>query len=114
MRLLCLACGAESVITEGASVPGCPECGDRQGIPADLDDTVDVHISKHELRILTMWADNHARSIKMPHVTRIILDRLGTQTDAPLTLGQEIADVRAAFPDAEIRVYDDHGNEQDL
>jgi hypothetical protein len=85
-------------------------------IPANLDDSVMIHISTHELRILTMWADNWARYIAdrspdAPKVVRLILDRLATQTSAALTLGQEIADVRAEFPEGQVRIYNSQGEE---
>lgn len=112
VRLLCMKCGVESTVTE--DTPGCPSCGDREGIPANLDDTVTLVMTRHELRILTMWADNHARSIKRAHVTQIILDRLAQQTDTPLTLSQEIADIRAAFPGSDVKVYDADGNPKDI
>lgn len=101
------------MVEPGDQLAGCPACGD-QGIPADPDDTVTVTLTRHELRILTMWADNHARLISqkpglagMVRVTTGILDALGQQTDAPLTLGQELADVRQAFPDTTVTVYRD-------
>jgi hypothetical protein len=116
MRLLCLACGEETAPTGPLSA--CPHCGN-QGVPADLDDMSSITLSTHELRILTMWADNWATYIEKRHpgsqrVIRTILDRLATQTAAALTLRQEIADVRAAFPDAEVKVHDSRGRETDL
>lgn len=114
MRLLCLRCRTVTQIKPDQHLAGCPGCGDRSGIPADADDTVTVTLTKHELRILTMWADNHARTIAsrpglehMPQITAGILDYLGQQTDAPLSLAQEMADVRAAFPDSTVTVYRD-------
>lgn len=114
MRLLCLCCRTITEIQTDQSLAGCPGCGDRAGIPADADDTVTLTITKHELRILTMWADNHARSIAskpgmehMPQVIGGIFDYIGTQTDAPLSLAQEMADMRAAFPDSKVTVYRD-------
>jgi hypothetical protein len=123
-HLLCLACGVESVVeadpdkgvytVNHVSVHGCPACGD-VGVPADLDDAVDVHITKHELRILTIWATNYAQSLpEMSRAVRIITDRLGTQTDVALTLSQEIADLRASLPEATVEVYDSEGRPTDL
>lgn len=45
---------------------------------------------------------------------RVILARLATQTDVALSLSQEIADVRAAFPDSTVTVTDSTGKELDL
>lgn len=111
MRLMCLECGGEANTDDPGmgNLKACPQCG-ATGIPADLDDTGTVVITRHELRILTMWADNYARSITARHpgsdkVVRTIVDRLGTQTDTPLTLSHEFADLRAEF--GEVRVYRD-------
>jgi hypothetical protein len=109
-RLLCLMCGVETDEFLGEPLAACPSCGDRSGMPADLDRMVAVRISEHELRILTMWATNWAaRSPETTTVMRVIVDRLATQTSIPLTLSQEIADVRAAFPDATVTVRNEHG-----
>jgi hypothetical protein len=132
-HLLCLACGIESVVEANSDKGiytvdhehghGCPACGDT-GVPADLADAVDVHITKHELRILTIWATNYARAqpeltapyrsktTNMSRVMQTIVDRLGVQTDVALTLSQEVADVRAAYPG--ISVVDADGKELDL
>lgn len=117
MKLLCMDCGAE-IDPEGRNLICCPECGS-QSIPADLDDSVTITISNHELRILTMWASNWARGASRPGVDMnkpigVILARLGTQTSAALTLSQEIADVRAAFPESEVKVRDASGKELDI
>lgn len=113
MRLLCLRCRAVTEVVPDQHLAGCPGCGD-VGVPGDADDTVTVTLTKHELRILTMWADNHARAIAtrpglehMPKIVGGILDHIGQQTDAPLSLTQEMADVRAAFPSSNVTVYRD-------
>lgn len=114
-RFLCLSCREVSRVDDDDPAPtGCPACDDH-GIPADADDTVTITLTTHELRILTMWADNYARVIAadrerpdlatMPAVVRGIIDHVGTQTAAPLTLSQELADVRAAFPDATVTLH---------
>lgn len=113
-RLLCMACGSEADQTP--DMRACPSCGDASHPPADLSDAVSLTISTHELRILTMWASNWAHSIEERYpgsnkAVSIILDRLATQTDAPLSLSQEIADLRREF--GEVRVYRD-GNEVDI
>lgn len=103
MRLLCLACGAET-LADGEQ-PCCPECKDNDHVPADLDDTVDLTITRHELRILTFWADNWARQHDefCQKAMQIILDRIGMQTNTALTLGHEIADLVEQFGD--VRVF---------
>ena len=110
-RLLCLCCGEsihgdEEVISR---LSRCPHCQCDRHSPADLDRTVTVTLTEHELRILTMWTTNYARTLD-EHCQRGvagIVDRLGTQTTVPLTLSQELADVRAAFPDATVTVRRD-------
>lgn len=116
MRLLCLNCGTETD-TVGKNLICCPECGS-QAIPADLNDSINIDITKHELRILTMWADHWAAYIEERHpgskrAVQTILERLGMQTDAALTVGQEIADIRAAFPDSTVRVFGERDQEID-
>lgn len=114
-RLLCLHCGAESESGPEQPQAACPACGDTEHIPADLDDTVNLTITRHELRVLTMWADNWARmhGESCHPAMRTILDRIGTQTDTPLTMGQEIADLRAHFGNDNVRVIRDDGTEVD-
>ena len=113
MRLLCLRCRSVTDLEEGHFLACCPECHGT-GTPANLDDTATITITKHELRILTMWASNWASAIvDKPHcedsllVIQGIVDALGTQTDVPLTLSQEMADVRAAFPGLSVTVHRD-------
>ena len=74
-----------------------------------------VTLTRHELRILTIWAENWARECGAHALKAMgtILLRLGTQTDAALTFSQEIADLRAAFPDSQVTVRDATGKEID-
>jgi hypothetical protein len=112
--LLCLTCG--NITSTDEDLRACPACGDSVHSPADLAETVTVTLTKHELRILTMWAENWARECggaAMKAMGTILL-RLGTQTDVALTLSQEIADVRAAFPDSEVTVHRADGTQEDL
>lgn len=106
-RLLCLCCG--NVTETSEPLNACPECGDRAHIPADLADTVTVTLAKHELRILTFWAAARAAELgdDAQKPMRVILERLGTQTDVALTLSQELSDLRATFPDSKVTVYRD-------
>ena len=59
--ILCVECrstfSAEELDRSGAT--SCPTCGST-GIPADLKDALELHITRHELRILTIWAANYA------------------------------------------------------
>lgn len=99
---LCMVCGEPSYLTE--PVDACPHCGDI-GTPADLDQIVTVTLTKHELRILTFWAEAYARiysrmgydpSDRMSLTLKTIFDRLCMQTDTPLSIMQEMADLRSS------------------
>lgn len=114
-RLLCLQCG--NVAETGEELADCPSCGDSKHVAANLNDTVNLTITRHELRILTMWASNWAAQTGDPptmQCIKTVLERLGMQTDTALTLSQEIADLRAAFPDSRVSVYDQSGKPIDL
>lgn len=121
MRLLCCHCRKTTTVeSEDEPLRSCPSCGST-AVPADADDTATVTLTKHELRILCIWASNFAEAIKdrpgsedSPNVVYGILDHLGTQTDVALSLRQELADVRAAFPDSTVTVYRADGTEVDL
>jgi hypothetical protein len=120
MRLLCCHCRETTFMDpEGEHPTACPNCGST-AVPADAEDTATVTLTKHELRILCIWASNFAEGIKnrpgcedSPKVIYGILDHLGTQTDIALSMRQEMADVRGAFPDSTVTVYG-HGEESDL
>jgi hypothetical protein len=83
----------------------CPHCGD-PGTPADLSKTATVTLTKHELRVLTFWADAYARlcgrmgldtNHRMSLVLKTIFDRLSMQTDTPLSFMQDMADIRSSM-----------------
>jgi hypothetical protein len=113
-NLLCMACG--NVAATDESLNACPSCGDSEHPAANLADTVTITMTKHELRILTFWAENWARQCGESAMKPmgVILLRLATQTDVALTFGQEIADVRAAFPDSQVTVHRADGGEVDV
>lgn len=121
MRLLCCHCREiTDVDPEGEPLRACPNCGSTS-VPADADDTATVTLTKHELRILCIWASNFAEGIKdregcedSPKVVYGILDHLGTQVDVALSMRQEMADVRAEFPDATVTIRRGDGTEVDL
>lgn len=101
LNLLCLVCGEPSYLTEAPSE--CPHCGDI-GTPADLDKTVSVTLTAHELRILTFWAEAYSRLYsrmgydpgnRMALTLKTIFDRLSMQTDTSLSLVQDMANVRS-------------------
>jgi hypothetical protein len=60
---LCVHCRSKftDAALEGAT--SCPACGTR-GVPANLSEKHTVTLTDHEWRIVFMWADNYANSIK--------------------------------------------------
>lgn len=105
-NLLCLVCGEPSYFEEGIFPDQCPNCGDT-GTPADLDETLNLTITAHELRVLTFWAEGYIKlldrtalmsseSVARAHkVLKTVFERLGMQTTVPLTMSQDIADFRS-------------------
>lgn len=57
----CTSCEAEFTDAEMADAIACPSCGTRS-IPCSIAQDVTVKINWHELRLLTIWADNWARA----------------------------------------------------
>lgn len=121
MRLLCLHCRETTEVDpEGSALTACPHCGSTSA-PADADDQVTITLTVHELRILCIWASNYAENIKdnpgcgdSPRAVYGILDHLGTQTDTPLSMRQELADLRSALPNSTVTVRRADGTETDL
>lgn len=108
INILCLACGEPSFIEPDADIQACPHCGDT-GLPADLDDTVTVTLTAHELRVLTFWSEAFSKDLikhgydpeqRTKKVLKTIVDRLSMQTDVALSQRQEMADLRALFQNA--------------
>lgn len=104
-RLLCLSCSNWTDADE--TLTSCPNCGSR-GVPASSEDTVEVKVTWHELRVLVIWAKQWANRNKSEHddMSRVvygIADRLYQQHLArpPLTLAGEITDLKEKFPDVE-------------
>lgn len=87
----------------------CPNCGTR-GIPCSFENQVNVRINTHELRILCIWAENFANSIKdipgddanktAPDTVYAIAARLRRQLgeSVTLTMADELKAVNDAFP----------------
>lgn len=114
----CVHCSTEFSRDELASrtVGWCPVCK-HKGVPCAIEDDVTVNVNWHELRILGMWAENHAARFKaaepsMQRTVAIIAGRLHAQhpEKPPLTLSGEIADLRQALPDNKVEV---HGFDED-
>jgi len=99
----CTICGARFTDEETKNRWGCPKCGS-QGVPCGTDQDVRVEVNWHELRILTIRAENHAHRCaengdesgkSMPATVMAIARRLQRQhpTLTPLTLAEEIAEL---------------------
>lgn len=107
-HLRCTMCGFG--VTRGQSRDGlsaCPRCGDT-GTPMAIADDVEVKVNWHELRILCMWAEQHAASLKdreptLQRVVNVIAGRLHAQhPERPgLTFTAEFDELRRAYPGAE-------------
>lgn len=107
---LCLKCSHEY---EPGEYRACPGCGDRTGIPADLDKRVTIDLSWLELRVLMQWAEKYAgmhvdKDPTMRKVIYGIADRLQPQVPAELVLTfageltqlrEHFSDVRTNFPE---------------
>jgi hypothetical protein len=96
----CLICNQEFTKEDLKHASSCPKCGNT-GLPADSKDDVVIKINWHELRILTIWAENYARSIKddktKPQLTiACIARRIQKQYPdrTPLTLAGEIEQIK--------------------
>jgi predicted nucleic acid-binding Zn-ribbon protein len=102
----CVQCDSEFTEEQLEGATGCPTCG-TTSLPCDPKKDVTIKINTHELRILTIWADNWSRTPDMTANSRktlnCILQRLSAQLpDVSLTLGAEIKDLQDAGHDAEL------------
>ena len=81
--------------------PNCPKCGN-DGTPCAPADDCRVELNWHELRILTIWAMNHAEALDGASHRRVvtaICKRLEKQhpDKGPLTMAGEFKEMREAF-----------------
>ena len=102
-NILCVTCRStfsDEELDALGNVTSCPACGST-GVPADLTDSVTVTLTRHELRILTIWASNYAHSIKDSSLSTQdpvacingLLSGIRNQTEGPLTIAEELQDV---------------------
>ena len=97
----CLICNEEFSEQELEGFDRCPQCG-CTGIPASPKEDVTIKINWHELRILTIWAENWANKIdkdceSKPALTIVcIARRIQKQhpDKTPLTLAGEIEELK--------------------
>ncbi len=98
----CTTCGykvTQAKLDQGLSC--CPSCGST-GIPCSSKFDTTVNINWHELRILTIWAENWARQVSEEQdysnikVVHAIARRLQEQKPAfaPLTLAGEVRELQ--------------------
>lgn len=106
----CVRCRGEFTEADIANRSACPTCGST-GVPMDPAQDVTIKINWHELRILTIWAENfagqcdrkgeageHTEEPMLP-VVYAIAKALQEQcpTFAPLTLSGEVEQIRQHF-----------------
>lgn len=98
----CTLCGARFTHAEVDGHHCCPKCGS-EGVPCDPNEDVKVAINWHELRILGIWAENHAQQCdkadpqaSLTKTVHAITRRLQRQfpDKTPLTLSGEIMQVK--------------------
>lgn len=104
-HILCVECRGVFTDAETEHVTSCPRCG-TAGIPADLREMLDLKITRHELRILTIWATNYAQKLlnsdplsNAPNCVQGILNGIRAQHPGigPLSLQEELQDVADTF-----------------
>lgn len=100
----CMKCYEEFSDKETEGADCCPKCGNK-GVPMAISQDVEVKINWHELRILTIWAENWAEA-KCEQDSRdtlhAILDRLEKyrpKGGAALTLAREVQDLQEVYPE---------------
>lgn len=109
----CVRCYRGFTEEQIAGATRCPFCGNK-GVPMSPEEDVELKINWHELRILTIWAENYARQ----HIDRdptmmdtvfAIVGRLQDQypSFAPLTLTGEIRQLKEKHPSIETNIASD-------
>lgn len=105
----CVQCDSEFTEEQLVGVSGCPKCG-TPSLPCDPKKDVEIKINTHELRILTMWADNWAQAqvdAQGKKTLSCILQRLSKQLpDTILTLSGEVKSLQDAGHDAQLITAD--------
>lgn len=124
----CTRCATEFSDAEIQGCQACPTCGSID-VPMSIAQDATVRINVHELRILAIWAENYAVSLDNKHlddathepsaaVVKAICGRLHPQLaaqgiDSPLTLSEEIGQLRQEFPKMKLTVIRDGREEVD-
>jgi DNA-directed RNA polymerase subunit RPC12/RpoP len=113
----CVRCATEFSDAETVGATACPKCGCK-GLPMRINHDVTIRVNVHELRILGIWAENHAVHMDNQHLddahrepmkdtVNVICDRLQAQLreqgkEMPLTLTREFQEVKKAHPNIEV------------
>lgn len=107
----CVRCNSGFTAAQIVGATGCPNCGSH-AIPSNPKQDAMISVNVHELRILGIWAENHAVAEDNKHLddahreqmkdtVNAICDRIRAQLaaqglDAPLTLSAEMKQLQAA------------------
>lgn len=94
----CVVCGGRYTSEEIEGQTACPGCKSTS-VPCDPAEDVTVEINWHELRILGIWAEHHAKKHDGLNIIQAITRRLEAQYPdlPPLTLSGEVAELRKEF-----------------
>lgn len=101
----CVQCDSEFTEEQLVGVSGCPTCG-THSLPCDPKKDVEIKINTHELRVLTIWADNWAQhnvDAQGKKTLSCILQRLSKQLpDTIFTLSGEVKSLQDDGHDAQL------------
>jgi predicted nucleic acid-binding Zn-ribbon protein len=117
MTARCVQCYKTFTPEEVMGSDCCPGCGTK-ALPMNPADDIAIKINIYELRILGIWAENHANTTDNRHLDDIrhvplkptvdaITNRLRQQLkaigkDAPLTLAAEFKEIEKKFPGSQL------------
>ena len=116
----CVRCNAEFSDAETVGACACPKCGSK-GVPMRISHDVTIKVNVHELRILGIWAENHAADMdnrnldnpsyeSMKETVNLICDRIQAQLkeqgkEMPLTLTRELQEIKKAYPKSDVQFH---------
>lgn len=106
----CIRCRTEFTARDLEGAAACPHCGSTS-VPMSPKDDLSIKINWHELRVLSIWAENWANLHKENYPELIedlwaivapLQDQFPDKT--PLTFSGEIGDLRRRFPEQKINI----------
>lgn len=111
----CMTCGERFGWEQLNELKACPNCGS-SSIPMDHSEDIMLKINPHELRVLTIWADNYAQMELKPRADsqnavkgfKRLLARIREQVKFPLTIADEVKEVASHFETRAIAVRNGH------